>query len=261
MNSDGRFQSGSLRSSVSEDDETSVSSTGTATSTSTKQKYSYPPLPWEYGTNRCASQKGMSAFGSPRNAIMKVTSTRPAPNSSDGVVPKLSGGSNSFPNPATFQPFGDTRGVVMKTEEHQPTKPVNKAGLSRETDTFLSKWATPNPNATNAGIGKARGATTEVRGSGRRDKRCEGVLPKLQDTSALPNAGASFQNRRQVTTKVEGIDFSYDEEAKSKAALPWATGRSGMQTQAGTGGFLKPRDVCNKTYYDEKKPMSSYKFF
>lgn len=70
-----------------------------------------------------------------------------------------------------------------------------------------------------------------------------------------------YHNQRQVQTKVEGsVDFTIEDEVKSKSILPWTTGYQNPQSQARTGGFFKHRDVVNKTFYDEKKPMSSYKF-
>lgn len=70
-----------------------------------------------------------------------------------------------------------------------------------------------------------------------------------------------YHNQRQITMKVDApTGLTMEEEVKSKKAVPWATGYQNPQTQAHTGGFFKHRDVVNQTYYDERKPMSSYRF-
>jgi len=105
----------------------------------------------------------------------------------------------------------------------------------------------------------------EIRGMGKRDRASEGVLPRLQNPLYLPSVSGTgagiqgFHSPRQVTQNVEGCEFAYDDVLKSNKIVPWTTGPQLMQTQAHSGGFSKPRDVCNMTYYD-KSDTSNKRF-
>lgn len=141
-------------------------------------------IPWEYGTNRFASQKGMSPFGGSRSIIPKVTGARSFTEVDNESIPKLAVGCK--PSDPKSLPFvGGTRENVKKMECNRETV-LMKDVLDKDSERFLSKWMQPNPNAKNPEIGKRRDATTEIIGQGRHDRRGEAILPRFQDTKNLP---------------------------------------------------------------------------
>jgi hypothetical protein len=56
---------------------------------------------------------------------------------------------------------------------------------------------------------------------------------------------------RQVTTQIEGLDRSEQDNLDSNRYMSWLGGQLTLQSQSHTGGFNKHRDIANSTYYDD----------
>lgn len=61
--------------------------------------------------------------------------------------------------------------------------------------------------------------------------------------SAPPGLGAV----RQATQKIEGLELGEDILRRGTEFTPWYSGQNKFATQAGSGGFLKVRDVLPHT--------------
>ncbi|VDO14052.1 unnamed protein product [Haemonchus placei] len=57
--------------------------------------------------------------------------------------------------------------------------------------------------------------------------------------TAPPGIGAV----RQATQRIEGLDMTEDQQRRGTEYIPWYSGQNKFATQAGSGGFLKVRDV------------------
>uniref|UniRef100_A0A914WN76 Uncharacterized protein n=1 Tax=Plectus sambesii TaxID=2011161 RepID=A0A914WN76_9BILA len=220
-------------------------------------------IPWEYGSNRYASQKGMQGFGTSRCAVTKIESTKELSESNDGVVPWVTCPDmrKQGANQSGSTPFGGIQEHVRRVQEADGKKDMV---LDPKSERFLSKWAQPNPTAKNDDIGRRRDALTTSIG-GRRftheeNTKSHAAIPILHDprnnvANSAFGTGAGmggYHSHRQVTTEIEGLDRSETEKIASNLATPWMGGSLAMQSQSKTGGFQKPRDVANSTYYDEK---------
>ncbi|PIO64045.1 calponin family repeat-containing domain protein [Teladorsagia circumcincta] len=84
------------------------------------------------------------------------------------------------------------------------------------------------------------------------DRRSENVLRVQCGTNifasqtgmaAPPGIGAV----RQATQRVEGLDMTEDQQRRGTEFTPWYSGQNKFATQAGSGGFLKVRDVILHT--------------
>ncbi|VDN53933.1 unnamed protein product [Dracunculus medinensis] len=109
-------------------------------------------IPWEYGTNKYASQKGSGGFGSIRNATTKIQCSRPLSESNDGVVPRISCPSlwdKELASQAGLTPFGGIREHAIKVQdrEGEPKKDINKLSKDHKSESILKIWSRPNPHA------------------------------------------------------------------------------------------------------------------
>ncbi|CAI4233103.1 unnamed protein product [Auanema sp. JU1783] len=223
-------------------------------------------IPWEYGSNKYASQKGQAAFGTIRNLKLNVQSSKPLSESNDGVVPQIT-------CPPLHHKFANQSGQSFGNFREQVTKVIDKDGIEKVaickivddkmTETMLKKWDKPNKNANNSDIGKRRKEVVETQG-GRRFtadelNKCRAAIPRFQDprmTVAAMNSktGDNFQGglhrHRQATTVVEGLNRTEFDQMDSNRYMAWLGGQLTLQSQSHTGGFAKPRDVVSTSYYD-----------
>jgi hypothetical protein len=75
-------------------------------------------IPWEYGSNKFASQKGAAGFGTSRAAVTKIESTKELSESNDGVVPWVTCPDmrKQGANQSGSTPFGGIREHVRRTQ-------------------------------------------------------------------------------------------------------------------------------------------------
>ncbi|KAK0400776.1 hypothetical protein QR680_015446 [Steinernema hermaphroditum] len=226
-------------------------------------------IPWEYGSNKFASQKGTSGFGAIRNQVVKIESSKKLSDSDDSCVPWINcpAMKEKYASQAGEKPFGGTRNQVTKVKEteNDEQKLINEIVVDKKaTARVLKKWDQPNPEAKNDHIyGKRRGATTTAVG-GRRFTteeitKSRAAIPKFQnikDTAAAQNSkpgeapSTGYRSHRQVTTMINGLDRSLQDQLDTNKYMAWIGGQVTLQSQSFTGGFQKPRDVVSTSYYD-----------
>ncbi|KAH7728937.1 Protein F55A4.7 [Aphelenchoides avenae] len=223
-------------------------------------------IPWEYGSNKFASQKGSGGFGTIRNINVKVHSSKPLSDSNDGVVPWHSCPcmKGKLATQAGSTPFGTFRENVTHVRDKEK-KRVNDLLLDpKATERVLKLWSQANPEAKNNQMyGKRRNVIAESVG-GRRftDEeimKSHASLPRFQcvaETSAAKDARAGeapvtgYQPHRQVTTTINGLERTVQDQLDSNRYMAWLGGQLTLQSQSRTGGFQKPRDVVSTSYYD-----------
>uniref|UniRef100_A0A5S6QQZ1 Uncharacterized protein n=1 Tax=Trichuris muris TaxID=70415 RepID=A0A5S6QQZ1_TRIMR len=204
-------------------------------------------------TNNRASQKGMHSFGAHRENVSKSVRTGDVPHekakNSESVIPKQAGGSCGSQNRLTA-PIGSPRRNVMKVEYQNK---LISPKMDPQSNTFLTRSAAPNPNS-HAGSSSMDHFRSQVIKLENKDnlshaRQTESMLPRWYDRDGLASpagtgAGISGMGHpRQIITPVKDIYPLLEEDIiKSKKVIPWATAPS-LQSQQGTGGFQKRRDV------------------
>uniref|UniRef100_A0A7E4VDN2 Pre-mRNA-splicing factor SLU7 n=1 Tax=Panagrellus redivivus TaxID=6233 RepID=A0A7E4VDN2_PANRE len=225
-------------------------------------------IPWEYGSNKYASQAGQGGFGRIRNNTLKIESTKNLSEGNDGVVPwhACPPLHDKYATLSGEKPFGAFRDHVTKVTEHssEAPKPVNDILVDKKaTERILTKWTKPNPEAKNDELyGRRRNAVTEAVG-GRAFTHDElraqrAAVPRFQnfaESAAAKEARPGeapvmgYQARRQATTVIAGLDRTPQDQLDSNRYMAWLGGQLTMQSQSKTGGFNKPRDVVNTSFY------------
>ncbi|TKR72603.1 hypothetical protein L596_020024 [Steinernema carpocapsae] len=210
-------------------------------------------IPWEYGSNKFASQKGSSGFGAIRNQVVKIESTKKLSNSNDGCVPWLNCPSmkEKYASQAGEKPFGNMREHVTRVKESndEEAKMINEIVVDKKASArILKKWDQPNPEAKHDQIyGKRRDATTHAIG-GRRFTAEEVSKSINSKPGEAPTPG--YRSHRQVTTMINGLDRTLQDQLDTNKYMAWIGGQVTLQSQSHTGGFQKPRDVVSTSYYD-----------
>ncbi|VDO23121.1 unnamed protein product [Brugia timori] len=191
-------------------------------------------IPWEYGTNKYASQKGTGGFGTIRNAIIQILCkyyfnffdlidkinvfvfkllffiattikcSKQLSESNDGVVPWMNCPQlrdKELASQAGLTPFGGIREHVIKVQdkEGEKKKDINKIVCDQTSESILKIWSQANPDAKNGQLfGKHRDAVMEVKG-GREFNQKElnasrAAIPKFQDPRETLAAKAKKAN-------------------------------------------------------------------
>ncbi|VDM47058.1 unnamed protein product [Toxocara canis] len=226
-------------------------------------------IPWEYGSNKFASQKGTGGFGAIRNATTVVKSSKALSESNDGVVPWMNCPplrDKELASQSGLTPFGGFREHVAKVQdrEGEAKKDINKLVNDPNSEKILTIWSQPSKEAKNLQtFGKHRDAiTTSVGGrkfSQKELNECHAVIPRFQDPRETIAAKAQksadgfatgLHNNRKTIMRIEGLDRTPQDEIDSNRYMAWIGGQVTLQSQSRTGGFQKPRDVVSTSYYD-----------
>ncbi|VDD87959.1 unnamed protein product [Enterobius vermicularis] len=175
-----------------------------------RKKLILPPvIPWEYGSNKFASQKGTGGFGCLRNATVSVTSSKELSESSDGVIPRFGCPplwDKELGSQSGLIPFGGIREHALKIQdkEGERRKDIHRLA-NRESESILKLWAQPNPDAKIAKpFGHKRNEVTEVVG-GRRFSAQElqasrAAIPRFQDPRNTIAARAEKEHKKKVSS-------------------------------------------------------------
>uniref|UniRef100_A0A915CGI5 Uncharacterized protein n=1 Tax=Parascaris univalens TaxID=6257 RepID=A0A915CGI5_PARUN len=226
-------------------------------------------IPWEYGTNKYASQKGTGGFGTIRNATTVVKSSKELSESNDGVVPWMNCPplrDKELASQSGLTPFGGFREHIAKVQEREgeAKKDINKLVNDPNSEKILKIWSQPSPQAKNLqSFGKHRDAITTTIGGRRFSQKelneCRAAIPRFQDPRETLAAKAKkpaegratgFHDSRKTVMHIEGLDRTEQDEIDSNRYMAWLGGQVTLQSQSGTGGFQKPRDVVSTSYYD-----------
>lgn len=155
---------------------------------------------------------------------------------------------------------------MTKVKDNDEVKPINEILVDpKATERILVKWSQPNPEAKNDELfGKRRNNITETTG-GRRFTQEELIksrasIPRFQnitetmayrDYKSGEGLITGYSPKRQITTYIDGLDWNEQNQLDSNRYMAWLGGQVTLQSQSKTGGFNKPRDVVNSSYYDK----------
>ncbi|CAG9534342.1 unnamed protein product [Cercopithifilaria johnstoni] len=205
-------------------------------------------LSLQAATNKYDSQKGMTAPGMPRWNITKdkhLGFINPDRKSEEML--RVQYGSNQYASQKGLTPIGASRSQVLKVEYKKDWNTI----VDKQGENFIPRQSGDYGMATQSGersMGSHRNQVPIIRGRLPRDRRTHGVLcyqygtnifASQQGMNAPPGIGAV----RQVTMEIEGLGFTEDGLRKGTAFTPWYSGQNKFASQAGTGGFLKVRDI------------------
>ncbi|KAL7071437.1 hypothetical protein ACQ4LE_009499 [Meloidogyne hapla] len=231
-----------------------------------KMVLSEPCIPWEYGSNKYESQKGMGAFGQGRDTTIKIYSTKALHGSNSSIIPRFYRASSVTQSGQS--PFGAIREQVTRVVEHEgePKKRCQEILTDpKQTERILTLWNQPNLEAKykNPQFGSKRQIIAKSVGGRQFTKKelieSKAALPRLcrvDETSAardgreaIKGMSTGYVPLRQVTTQISGLDRTEKDQLESNKCLSWLGGQLLLQTQSKTGGFQKLRDVVSTNYY------------
>lgn len=130
---------------------------------------------------------------------------------------------------------------IAYKEEWGPESQFDKATLG-----MLPMQSGTNKYASQSGgvvFGAKRNQKPQIRGRMPRDHRSNMFVPFQSGTNVYASQagmhppGAAIP--RQVTTEVEGLDFTEEELRTGTATIAWQAGTNKFASQSGTGGFMK----------------------
>ncbi|CAG9532878.1 unnamed protein product [Cercopithifilaria johnstoni] len=226
-------------------------------------------IPWEYGSNKYASQKGTGGFGTIRNSTTTIKCSKQLSESNDGVVPWMNCPQlrdKELASQAGLTPFGGIREHAIKVQdkEGEKKKDINKIVGDQTSECILKIWSQANPNAKNGQLfGKHRDAVMKVKG-GRQFSQEElnasrAAIPKFQDpretiaakakkadsvrsNGLLSNRRVSMQIKNEKETEDDTLDSNY---------MAWIGGQLTLQSQQiQSNGSRKSPDIISKSYFD-----------
>ncbi|VDM60177.1 unnamed protein product [Angiostrongylus costaricensis] len=207
-------------------------------------------LSMQAATNKFDSQCGMTAPGMPRWNIVRDKQYIEPDRRSENIL-RVQCGTNQYASQKGETPMGASRFQVPRVTYKKDWETI----LDKEGEKIIPKQAGDYGLATQAGevsMGAHRNQVPNVRGRLPHDRRTHGVLVFQNGTnifasqtgmSAPPGIGAV----RQATQRIEGLDMNEDQQRRGTEYTPWYSGQNKFATQAGSGGFLKVRDVIPHT--------------
>ncbi|GMT03716.1 hypothetical protein PENTCL1PPCAC_25890, partial [Pristionchus entomophagus] len=226
-------------------------------------------IPWEYGSNKYASQKGSGGFGGARDATLKVFSSAPALKYDESTLPKFSAPNPDLASQSGSAPMGKFRDQVQHVKDQHADDfiEVNKLlpDKNNKRDRTLKKWDRPLPDAKNNDVfGKKRDIVQTTTG-GRRFtpeelSKSRASIPRFQDPrqtvaalAAKPGGSlvTGLVGSRQATTAIEGLERSERDQLETNRYMAWLGGQLTLQSQSQTGGFQKSRDVVSNNTYEK----------
>ncbi|KAL3989775.1 Endoribonuclease XendoU family protein [Acanthocheilonema viteae] len=225
-------------------------------------------IPWEYGSNKYASQKGTAGFGTIRNATTTIKCSKQLSESNDGVVPWMNCPQlrdKELASQAGLTPFGGIREHAIKVQDKdgEKKKDISKLIGDQTSECILKIWSQANPNAKNGQLfGKHRDAIMEVKG-GRQFSQKElnasrAAIPKFHD----PRETIAEKAKKADGTRSDGLISNRQENMRSKSArgtennildsnyMAWIGGQLTLQSQIQTDGTRKSPDIISKSYFD-----------
>ncbi|VDL72729.1 unnamed protein product [Nippostrongylus brasiliensis] len=213
-------------------------------------------IPIQAGSNKYASQKGMTGFGVPRDVIDKIKSDNLAEITDEKKIEALKAstwlqsGTNKFASQKGQTGFGSPRDVNYKTKGTGGASEVPEE-KARASDGIVPLQSGTNKLASQAGMtGIGMPRIVDVRKAEEQDRESQGFIHLQMGTNRFANqsqAGKTgFGMPRQVFTSF--IDDTHEDlpaDMARRPEVPFWTGQdeSRHANQTGMGAFGTPRDV------------------
>ncbi|KFD64961.1 hypothetical protein M514_11552 [Trichuris suis] len=207
-------------------------------------------IPIQSGTNKYASQKGMTGFGRPRDVIDKVKCENLKPIEDESKIQSLrdvlplQSGTNKYASQKGMTGFGCPRDVIGKTKGTGGTGEVDEE-KAKATDGVIPLQAGTNKLASQAGMtGFGMPRSVLHRFNPDQDRQSQGFVHLQAGTNKLATQQGmtSFGSPRTNVTKYK--DSQRGEMANDESVIPrQTTGYKEGANQAGMTGFGMPRNT------------------
>uniref|UniRef100_A0A1I8ETD4 Uncharacterized protein n=1 Tax=Wuchereria bancrofti TaxID=6293 RepID=A0A1I8ETD4_WUCBA len=201
-------------------------------------------IPIQAGSNKYASQRGMTGFGVPRDVIDKVKSDNLQEITDEEKIKNLKqstwlqSGTNKFASQKGLTGFGSPRDVNYKTKGTGGATEVPEE-KARATDGIVPLQSGTNKLASQAGMtGMGMPRIVDVRKTDEQDRNSQGFIHLQMGTNRFANQsgmtgfGMPRHNITKYKDEVRG-EMPNDESTVSRQTSGWKEGAS----QAGMSGF------------------------
>uniref|UniRef100_A0A915DB42 Calponin n=1 Tax=Ditylenchus dipsaci TaxID=166011 RepID=A0A915DB42_9BILA len=201
-------------------------------------------IPIQAGSNKYASQKGMTGFGAPRDVIDKVKSSNLAELVDEEKIAKLKGsswlqsGTNKFASQKGQTSFGASRDVMYKPKGTGGASEVPEE-KARLTDGIVPLQSGTNKLASQAGMtGMGMPRIVDVRKTNDQDRESQGFIHLQMGTNRFANQsgmtgfGMPRHNITKYKDEVRG-EMPHDESSMSRQTSGYKEGAN----QSGMTGF------------------------
>ncbi|VDN91935.1 unnamed protein product [Brugia pahangi] len=201
-------------------------------------------IPIQAGSNKYASQRGMTGFGVPRDVIDKVKADNLQEITDEEKIKNLKqstwlqSGTNKFASQKGLTGFGSPRDVNYKTKGTGGASEVPEE-KARATDGIVPLQSGTNKLASQAGMtGMGMPRIVDVRKTDEQDRNSQGFIHLQMGTNRFANQsgmtgfGMPRHNITKYKDEVRG-EMPNDESTMSRQTTGWKEGAS----QAGMSGF------------------------
>lgn len=200
-------------------------------------------IPLQGGTNKFASQKGMTGFGTPRDVIDKVKAENLEEITDEKKIELLKGstwlqsGTNKFASQKGMTAIGAVRDVNYKTKGTGGAQEVPEE-KARATDGIIPLQSGTNKLASQKGYQMGMPRIVDVRKVNDQDRDSQGFIHLQMGTNRFASQSGMTgfgMPRREITKYKDEVrgEMPHDESSISRQTTGWKEGAS----QAGTTGF------------------------
>jgi hypothetical protein len=205
------------------------------------------------GTNKYASQKGMTGFGTNRRETTKMIDTKhPDYNheqSIDQSIIRLQAGTNKYDSQKGMTGFGTNRRELTKMlDSKHPDQLIDHPDQSTIRYQMGSNQYASQKNMTS--FGQGRWEVLQVPGLNRQLQIGQGLVPYQMGSNlyASQKGFVAFGTGRDVAreSNFEGDEIPFEETQKSQTLIRFQAGWNKGDSQKGYTSFGSPRDVKGK---------------
>jgi len=205
------------------------------------------------GTNKYASQKGMTGFGTNRRETTKMIDTKHPEYTHeiniDQSIIRLQAGTNKYESQKGMTGFGTNRRELTKMlDTKHPDQLVDHPDQSIIGGQMGSNQYASQKNMT--GFGQPRWEVLQVPGLNRQTQIGQGLVPYQMGSNlyASQRGMVGFGTGRDVVREsaFEGDPIPFEETQKSQTLIRFQAGWNKGDSQKGYTSFGSPRDVKGK---------------
>jgi len=205
------------------------------------------------GTNKFASQKGMTGMGTNRRETTKMIDTKHPEydheRSIDQSIIRLQAGTNIFDSQKNMTGFGTNRRELTKMKDTKHPE----YSCDHPDQTTIGYQMGSNKYASQVGMtgfGQPRWEVLQVPGINRQVQVGQGLVPYQMGSNlyASQRGMVGFGSPRDVVREsvTEGGEIPFEETQKSQTIIRFQAGWNKGDSQKGYTGFGTPRDVKGK---------------